>query len=53
MENKSWWKESITEELTIFSLLAIATGAMTILGVDSKELVIAVASGLTGYLSKK
>jgi len=26
---------------------------MIILGVDSKELVIAVASGLTGYLSKK
>ena len=49
---KPWWRVNVSEELTIVALLAIAMGAMLILGVESKEAVSAIGGGLVGYLAK-
>ena len=51
MENP-WWKKDVSEELTIFTLAAIAIIAMLVLGVESKEVVSAIGGGLVGYLAK-
>ena len=52
-QKSPWWIISISEELTILSLLAIAVGAIVFLGIESKEVVSAIGGGLVGYLARK
>lgn len=42
--------KDLAEELTIVSLVTIALVSLFLLGVESKEIVIAIAAGLIGYL---
>ena len=48
-----WWKKSVSEELTIISLLLIALCAMWVLGEGGKEAVSAIGGGLIGYLVRR
>jgi hypothetical protein len=43
----------MTEEMTIIALLAICLIGMLILGVEAKEIALAIGSGLVGYLKGK
>lgn len=47
-----WWAQSMFtgEELTILVLFGLGMGAMWYMGVDAKDLVVAIAAGLIGYL---
>jgi hypothetical protein len=52
MENQPWWKESISEELTIISLLVIVVVSLLALGPEGKDIVLPIGGGLVGYLTK-
>lgn len=44
-------KEQVTnEQFTIFALMAIALVALGLLGIEAKEIAIAIGGGLIGYL---
>lgn len=45
-----WWKENIAEELVVAGLIAIALAAILVDGAEGKDITIAVAAGLVGYL---
>ena len=48
-----WLKNiDVTESITVIALVVIAVFAMELLKVRSQELVLAIASGLVGYLAK-
>lgn len=50
-DNNKWWQESFTDELSIFALAVIAVIALFVLpNGGGKEIAIAVASGLVGYM---
>jgi len=44
--------EATPEQLTIIAMFGIAIFGMVFLGVESKDIVLAIGSGLVGYLAK-
>lgn len=48
-----WWNDDITQEMAIAGAVILAFGSLWLLGEESKDVVLTVAGGLIGYMSKR
>lgn len=53
MQNKKWWQQDWTDELTLIVLVIIGVLVITELGGDGTEIISGLAGGLVGYLKGK
>ena len=53
MQNKKWWQQDWTDELTIITLAAVSVLVVWKLGGDGTEIISGLVGGLVGYLKGK
>jgi len=50
---EKWWEKDITDSLCIIGLISIAWGAMGFQITDAKDILLLIAGGFIGYISKQ